>query len=225
MIQNLINIGYKRSEQIAVPGDFMIRGDTFDIFLILDKQPIRIEFFDDEVDTISYFNIENYRKTKDLSKIHILPTSPFVFNIDTNSQVIDKIANSFESTLKTLDVNQKVRLKTNFEEFKINFDGKNYCQIQNWLIPFCKYDSIQSYFAKDAIIVFDDVKVIFDSIKNEYSQFENSFKNLQSTGDVLLGQKDYLIDQSDVYKFDRQLLSFQQITTSNRIFHYLLFLI
>ena len=77
LIQNLINIGYRRTDQISVPGEFMIRGDTFDIFSMLSSEPIRVEFFDDEIDTISYFNIETYRKTKEITKVIIPPTSSF----------------------------------------------------------------------------------------------------------------------------------------------------
>ncbi|MBR4124050.1 MAG: hypothetical protein IKR12_00600, partial [Clostridia bacterium] len=219
LIQNLINIGYRRTEQISAPGEFMIRGDTFDIFSMLSSQPVRIEFFDDEVDTISYFNIETYRKTKDITKAEIVPTSQFVFDCDTNSQIFDNISNSFEKTIKTLEPNQQVLLNTNYEEFKINFDGKNYFQIKNWLIPFFKYDSIVSYFDSDALLVFDDVKLVYDTIKNEYKQFEDAYKNIQNSGDVLLDQKNYYLSENDIFNFDKQLLSFQQITTSNRIFN------
>ena len=218
LIQNLIKIGYRRTEQISVPGEFMIRGDTFDVFSMLNAQPIRIEFFDNEIETISCFDMETYRKTKEIERIDILPTTPFVFDYDTNSQILNNIAKSFENTSKNLEPNQRVMLNTNYEEFKINFDGKNYSQIQNWLIPFFEYDGINSYFADDALVVFDDVKQVYDAIKNEYSQFADNFKNMQNSGEVLLEQKNYLVKEADVFKFENQLLSFQQITTSNRIF-------
>ena len=85
-------------------------------------------------------------------------------------------------------------------------------------MPYVNYSAIDTYFDDDAIIVFDDTKSIYDSIKEEYNQFSNSYKSLKTTGDILLGQKNYLQDVETALNFSKHKISFQQITTQNRLF-------
>lgn len=219
LIQNLTKLGYKRVEIVSTKGEFAVKGDALYIFDVLSNNPIKIDFFDDVIENIYHFDLETFKKSEDLKRISILPTTSFVFNIDNKSQLYKKIESDFEKSLKQLDVNQQIKLKTLFEEFKINFDAENFAYIKNWLVPYADYVSIESYLNSDAIFVFDDVKYIVDSLKNEYVQFENSYNLLKDSGDILLYQKNFFRNYSDIYNFKSQLLSFQQITSANRIFN------
>ena len=219
VIQNLISIGYTRVDVVENPGDFAVRGDIFDVFVITDKNPTRIEFFDNEIETISQFEIGTYKKIKSLKSVSVFPISSNLFDDDTKSQIFKKISQNYESTLKELQPNEAIKLKTKFEEFKINFFGGDINYVKNWVTPFAIYDRISSYLKSDAILVFDDVKQIVDAIKKEYTSFGELFNSLSKSGEVLLGQQDYYIPQKDVFEFTHQMVSFQQITTSNRIFN------
>ena len=218
LIQNLINIGYRRVDTVSRSGELCLHGDTLNIFDILSDNPTKIEFFDNEIETISQYDIETYKKISEKQKLIVAPTSTFVFDIETKSQIFDLLSKDFEKTVKTLEPNEAVKLKTNFEEFKVNFNANNFEYVKNWLLPFSNSTSIESYFDKDALIIFDDVKQIVDSIKNEYSQFLNLYDMQKASGGALIGHKNYFIPETDVFDFKSQLLSFQNITTANRIF-------
>ena len=218
LIQNLEKLGYERVESVSNVGEFAVRGDTFDLFDVSSKNPTRVEFFDDKIETINQFDLESYKKIKSLKNLDILPKASFVFDFDTKSQILDNLSKDFEKTLKTLGANEAIKLRTNFEEFKLNFDANNFDFVKNWLTPYCAFSTIEDYFDDDALIVFDDVKQIVDTIKNEYIEFDSLYKSLIATGEILQGQRDCLIEQNDIFNFNKQLLSFQQITTSNRIF-------
>ncbi len=58
LVKNLMVMGYKNSETVEGTGQFGIRGGILDIFSPSYEKPVRIEFFDDEVDTIRYFDPE-----------------------------------------------------------------------------------------------------------------------------------------------------------------------
>ena len=51
----LISAGYVRTEQVDGVGQFSLRGGIFDIFVPYYKTPLRLEFFDDEIDSIRFF--------------------------------------------------------------------------------------------------------------------------------------------------------------------------
>ena len=215
---NLTNLGYKKVDFVTNKGEFSIRGDIVNIFNFTDESPIKIDFFDDIIENICYFDVENFKKIRDIKMVNILPTIAIIFDETQKKDIFEKIDNDFNKTLKILDINAQTKLKTLYEEFKINFDAKNYHYVLNWLIPFMQDISVASYFNEDALIVFDDVKLIVDSIKNEYTQFDMSFKTLKDTGSVLNGHKNSFLNYDNIFNLDRQMLSFQQITTQNRIF-------
>ncbi|MBO7508024.1 MAG: hypothetical protein J6T39_00055, partial [Clostridia bacterium] len=216
--QHLINIGYRRVDIVSKPAEFSVNGDILTIYDILEKNPYKIEFFDDLIETISHINIETFKRIDELKKITIHPMSTFVFDEKESESVYKNIKADFESLEKSLDVNEAINLRTNFEDFKVNFEAKNFNYVQNYIIPYASFGRLTDYIDDDAIIVFDDVKLVYDTIKNEYLNFEELYGQVKDSGSVLTGQKNFYIDSSNVFDFSHQLLSFQHITTANRIF-------
>lgn len=71
----LVEIGYDREEQIEGPGQFAVRGGIIDVFPLTEEQPIRIELWGDEVDSIRTFDVESQRSIENLSEIEIYPAT------------------------------------------------------------------------------------------------------------------------------------------------------
>ena len=71
--QALINCGYSRTEQVEGPGQFARRGGILDFFSPGDAEPVRIEFWGDDIDSMSRFDIGTQRRTEHLDKCIILP--------------------------------------------------------------------------------------------------------------------------------------------------------
>lgn len=67
----LVNMGYERSSLASVHGEFAIRGDILDIFVTTKEHPIRIEFFDDEIENISIFDENSMKNLEKIQKIDI----------------------------------------------------------------------------------------------------------------------------------------------------------
>ena len=92
LISNLISNGYTRISQVEGKGQFAIRGDIIDIFAIGENEPIRIELWGDEIDTISYFDLESQRRTKQIKKISIYPAKEVLF--ESKDAEIEAIKNA-----------------------------------------------------------------------------------------------------------------------------------
>ncbi len=71
--QRLANAGYRHVPQVAEPGEFAVRGALLDIFAMGQPEPVRIELFDDAVDSIRGFDPESQRSTGRISAIDLLP--------------------------------------------------------------------------------------------------------------------------------------------------------
>ena len=62
--REVLDIGYKRVDSVFKPGDASIRGDIVDVFPIYEKKPVRVSFDFNNVDSVSFFNIDSQRTTK-----------------------------------------------------------------------------------------------------------------------------------------------------------------
>ena len=74
LIEHLSNLSYTRTDLVEKRGEFAVRGGIVDIFLPLTAHPIRIDFFGDEVEDISYFDVSDQRtRTALTGKVSVLP--------------------------------------------------------------------------------------------------------------------------------------------------------
>ncbi|MCH7615077.1 MAG: hypothetical protein IH978_04990 [Nitrospinae bacterium] len=73
LISRLTNIGYEREKMVSRPFEFSVRGGILDIFPISSEYPVRLEFFDDTIDSIREFEIVTQRSHKHIKNIMIDP--------------------------------------------------------------------------------------------------------------------------------------------------------
>ena len=102
--QKLIDAGYVRSELCEGVGQFAVRGGILDIFATGNDYPVRIELWGDEVDSISYFDIETQRRTENTECIKIYPANEFPFN---PQELSNKLENYLQSAKKLTENQQK----------------------------------------------------------------------------------------------------------------------
>ena len=77
IISKLDDLGYKREDLVVKMGDFAVRGYILDIFLIDNDNPIRIEFFGDDIESIRFFNSDDQRSISSVDSIKIYPNDEF----------------------------------------------------------------------------------------------------------------------------------------------------
>ncbi|QIM62455.1 transcription-repair coupling factor [Pasteurellaceae bacterium Orientalotternb1] len=73
----LENAGYRAVEQVLEYGEYAVRGALLDLYPMGAEQPYRLDFFDDEIDTIRTFDVENQRTLAEISEINLLPAHEF----------------------------------------------------------------------------------------------------------------------------------------------------
>ena len=79
LVQRLFAAGYVRRSQVEGPGQFSVRGDIVDIFPPDMQSPARLEFWDDEIDSISSFDLMSQRRDASLQKIYLSPAREVLF--------------------------------------------------------------------------------------------------------------------------------------------------
>ena len=72
---SLHSLGYQRVDQVESRGEYSLRGGILDVFSNQMEEPLRIEFFDDEVDSLRYFSLESQRSLEQVEEANIYPVS------------------------------------------------------------------------------------------------------------------------------------------------------
>ena len=71
----LVAAGYSRAEQVEGVGQFALRGGILDVFSPLMDEPVRCEFFDDEIDSMGAFDVATQRRTRNVDAALLLPAA------------------------------------------------------------------------------------------------------------------------------------------------------
>ena len=73
LLQRLVQLGYEHADEVERIGQFSARGGIVDVFPINAENPVRIEFFGDEVDSLREFDLSTKRSLKNISSAAIMP--------------------------------------------------------------------------------------------------------------------------------------------------------
>ena len=76
----LLSAGYTRADMVEGVGQFSVRGGILDLFSPDDQNPVRIEFWGDTVDTMAHFDIMSQRRTDNVDKLTLMPSTEIVFS-------------------------------------------------------------------------------------------------------------------------------------------------
>ncbi|MBQ3307822.1 MAG: transcription-repair coupling factor [Bacilli bacterium] len=86
LVSKLVQIGYSRDTIVNKTGEFGLRGFVVDVFPINEENPVRIEFFDDEIESIRFFDSDTQKSIKKIDIIEIKPVFEFITSHDDISQ-------------------------------------------------------------------------------------------------------------------------------------------
>ena len=149
---NLLEMsGYERVVKIDHSLQYAIRGGVIDIFSVNYNDPIRIEYFDDEIDSIRFFNLVSQRTVETLKSIEILPASELVIDSKVLNIKIDDLENKLkELSKKDFNLKHEVISKLTYEIMNLKNRNNNstFYKYYTYLLD-NKTSSLLEYFNKD----------------------------------------------------------------------------
>ena len=103
LITNLTELAYIRTDLVEKRGEFAVRGGIVDLFLPLSEHPVRIDFFGDEIEELSYFDVASQRTTGPvIGKLAILPCRELLLNADIRARA-ESAKSKYPAALEILD--------------------------------------------------------------------------------------------------------------------------
>ncbi len=202
LAEDLINRGYKKVSITEELGTFSLRGSIIDIFPINSNTVYRINFFDDEIETIKKVNINTQMSEGRVNDIYIFPLYELYYEQEEIKLIIDRI-------LKHNKVNEKIT--KDLEKIK-NYESLDQLYIY---LPFIdpSYIPFTKLFTEQPIIFYEDLPHILD---HENVSFLEIKEYLLSVG--YTGTNDFFNTVSEVITTNNNnIFLSQDISTLNNI--------
>ena len=193
LTESLIDIYYKRNDQVLERCNFRIMGEIFEIFPAYEETAIRVDIFSDTIQSIVTFNPLTGEEIAEIDESHLFPARHFVSDKSKNKRVIKEIKKDLKDRTEFFNKNEKfleeqrITQRTNFDIEMIDEIG--YCSgIENYSRYFDgrkegeRPSTLIDFFPKDFLTVIDESHVTLPQIKGMYNGDRKRKENLIEHG-------------------------------------------
>jgi len=182
----LIQMGYKREEQVTEPATFALRGDTLDIFAAATSAPVRLELFGDEVERIRTVLVTSGQTISDLASIEIYPAREFSVTTEAINR-LQRVAETAKS-LGSLPAN----VAHHIELLK---SGLSFYGVERYL-PYLyeNLSTVLAYMSPRTLLILQEPRALFDDAAAYFDELKERATEQGSSTDGLYlppGQLDF----------------------------------
>lgn len=204
LLHSLLMLGYERADLVEERGQFGLRGGILDIYPMTAHRPVRMEFFDDELDSIRRFSEATQRSEENISDFTLYPAREMVVGDGLREGAklaLKKEYNKMADKFKKLgDPRPGRQLSEKFNEVIEGFDG--YFGGIEHFIPFF-YDDVTTiidYLPPQAPVFVNDPARIRDIIDTVHKERGETYKELLEQGRIFPSQFMDYAGWEDVFK-------------------------
>ena len=123
LVEKLVQSGYTRDTIVNKTGEFAVRGFIIDVFPVDSDYPVRIEFFDDEIESIRFFDADTQKSLSPKKDVEILPCTEFL----TRKTVLEeehkqKYLPNYEKVVSIADyLEDSVTFFKDYDQLKVSY--------------------------------------------------------------------------------------------------------
>ncbi len=186
--------GYERCEQVEGEGQYAVRGGILDLFMPDEKAPIRVEFWDDEVDTLNYFDVTTQRRTDYVEEIYISPSTEVL--VKDKQSLIDKIQKKAKSLRSKNAAKAREILSCECEQLE---QGIVPGSIDKFIsLIYERQTSLFDYFNNDDVIAISEHTRVKERMHGYAWQFGEDLKDFIAEGTLCKGLDTFFVGYPDL---------------------------
>ncbi|WP_100011840.1 transcription-repair coupling factor [Lentibacillus sediminis] len=168
-LASLVDMGYERSGMVASPGEFSKRGGIIDIYPLTETHPVRIELFDDEIDSIRYFDAESQRSLDKLTEITIGPATELLLTDSDMTAAAGRLEDALAKSLKKMK--NSTSKETLVETIEADISRMKNLERFQEMYKYIGYlyqnpASLLDYLPSDGLVIFDEMSRIQETAGN-----------------------------------------------------------
>lgn len=164
--KQLAEMGYVREDMVEGEGQFSIRGGILDVFSPNMDMPVRIEFFDDETDSIRLFDAMSQRSTDKLESVNIIPVTEAIMSYEKKAEIVAELKKRIGSEKKSKTPSEYYieTLAADMESFN---ERHYFPSIDKYVsLIYDKIPTLVDYFSDDSLVFVIDSKRIAERGKS-----------------------------------------------------------
>lgn len=187
LTRRLVECGYSFCETVEGTSQFSVRGAIVDIFPVQSDFPYRIEFWGDEVDNISAFDVESQRRTDSFESVSITPTLEIITDRETLAEKIEDFAKNVKGKRAAI-VKEKLNNDANRLRNKLHLNNVDKYIHLAYDEPATVFDYITE------AIIFNEYTNIAEKAKSVLAQHNEDIKLLLDEGELCKGLDSYYLE-------------------------------
>ncbi|WP_044641823.1 transcription-repair coupling factor [Risungbinella massiliensis] len=164
----LVHMGYERVDMVEKSGEFSVRGGILDLYPVTFENPIRMEWFDDEIDSIRPFSTASQRSLEKWDNVLIPPASELFGSSELYMKAADRIEKLLEERIQIVrdeTVAQKIREHAMWEIEQLR-EGSSFNGIYKYISEiYPNSQSLLDYLPKETLFILDEPTRIWESAK------------------------------------------------------------
>ncbi|MCI0182614.1 MAG: transcription-repair coupling factor [Acidibacillus sp.] len=158
ILHTLVSLGYERADMVETRGQFSVRGGIVDVYPLF-GQATRLEWFDDEIDSIRYFDAETQRSSDQIKEVTIWPVRELIASLSQMTAVADRMEaemNTYVSKLDAADVAENVQKHVGHDIARMR-EGIHFPGLIRYANRFYhEHYAFQDYISQDAVMIYDE---------------------------------------------------------------------
>ena len=195
MIKKLITMQYERNDLNFIRNKFRVRGDTVEIFPAgaTQETAIRVEFFGDEIDRISEFEVVTGHAKRELTHVAVFPASHYIVGRDKLNEALEDIEAEMEEQVAMFTANhklieaQRIAERTRYDMEMLREIGickgiENYSRVLSRRPKGSTPITLIDHFPKDFLLLVDESHVTLPQVRGMYGGDAARKKNLVEFG-------------------------------------------
>ena len=193
ILKKLVEMRYERNDIDFSRGKFRVIGDIIELFPAYEKEAVRIELWEDEIERISLFDPVTRHTKKHLEKVYIYPATHYLAPPERLEYVLESIRKELKQRLKKLKSQEKLleaqRLesRTNYDLEMIREVGyctgiENYSRYFSGRAPGERPSCLIDYFPKDYLLFIDESHQTIPQLHAMYGGDRSRKDNLVNYG-------------------------------------------
>lgn len=192
--ERLVRQGYERVTLVEEKGQYSVRGAIIDIYPYDLENPVRIDYFDDQVESLRAFDLSSQRSLYDLDTVAIPPAQEIVLSeearVEGKKRLLEELKKVTAEFVDQGKENIAARLKTKMESFLQTLDLNGFPPgIEHYLNFFYPEAAFLSdYLPQNGIVVFDAVQQLSTNTSSLMEELKSYQGSLLLQGDLLPSQ-------------------------------------
>ncbi|MDR7002285.1 transcription-repair coupling factor [Neobacillus niacini] len=187
-LTTFVEMGYVRVEMVSTPGEFSVRGGIIDIYPLTESDPLRIELFDTEIDSIRYFSLEDQRSKEKISEILIGPATEILFEEKNYSRIVERLEEGLAKSLKKLkDEKAKIQLAQNIGyELELLKNRQKPDQVYKYLsLAYENAGSLLDYLPSNGLVFIDEISRVHEMNESLVKEEADWYTSLLGEGQII----------------------------------------